>query len=294
MSKRRNPRETIDLCEDDEPELALQRCSAKRRRAALAPHVDVVDIENDDVHCRDSDEVLARRLQQKEREQLRADRDADERFARQLQREEDSSRFALHMGLFGGEPVTSAPGGARWDRSQPGNWFSEFLGNNMSARTAGRDLYPPSLMPPPRRWGGGSSSGRAGQLAHLSFLDRDFNETDYEMLLQLDEQDGPKRKEALRANAKAIDSLPTRRLTRADGRAESVCAICLENMRAQQQVLTLPCRHEYHKACILKWLKNNEVPSCPTCKAPALLAHGAKPCGSPKPASPGDEEWHHT
>ena len=105
--------------------------------------------------------------------------------------------------------------------------------------------------------------------------------------------DGPKRKETLRANAKRIDLLPTRRLTRADGRSECVCAICLETMRAQQVVLTLPCKHEYHKQCILKWLKNNEVPSCPTCKAPALLV---PKLGSPRgnPPSPPEEEWHHT
>ena len=73
--------------------------------------------------------------------------------------------------------------------------------------------------------------------------------------------------------------------------ARQVCAICLENMRAQQMVLTLPCKHEYHKQCIVRWLKNSEGPSCPTCKAPALVTGGAAQIPSPKDS---EEEWHHT
>ena len=93
------------------------------------------------------------------------------------------------------------------------------------------------------------SLGRAGQLAHLSLLDRDFGEADYEMLLRLDEADDSEKRKARTANAKLIDALPTRRFSKAEAKAkdEDNCAICLEAIRAQQSVMTLRCKHEYHK-----------------------------------------------
>ena len=40
-----------------------------------------------------------------------------------------------------------------------------------------------------RHAAGMRGGGGPGQMAHLALLDRDFNEADYEMLLQLDEPD---------------------------------------------------------------------------------------------------------
>jgi hypothetical protein len=61
----------------------------------------------------------------------------------------------------------------------------------------------------------GGARGRAGQqLAHLSFLDRDFGEADYEMLLALDDDLGPEKKRALKANAKRLEQLPSHRLNK--------------------------------------------------------------------------------
>ena len=68
------------------------------------------------------------------------------------------------------------------------------------------------------RAGGGGGS----QLARLSFMERDFTERDYEMLLQLDDEVGPEKKKALRANAKRLDGLPSRRLNKQDAKG-NVC-----------------------------------------------------------------------
>lgn len=109
-------------------------------------------------------------------------------------------------------------------------------------------------------------------MTHLALVDRDFGEADYEMLLRLDELDGAeKRKASSRSHSKLLENLPCRRLSKNEARSEDVCVICLENMRAQQHVVALPCKHEYHKPCILKWLKTADAPTCPQCKAPALL-----------------------
>jgi len=113
------------------------------------------------------------------------------------------------------------------------------------------------------------------------------------MLLQLDESHGDDhaKQQTMRANAKRIDSLPTRRVSKAEAKGnEGVCAICLEPMRAQQTVMSLRCKHDYHKACIMKWLKSNEVPSCPQCKAPAL-AEADSPVGT-RESSPEQQWWH--
>merc|ERR1719502_393315 len=95
------------------------------------------------------------------------------------------------------------------------------------------------------------------------------------MLLQLDEKDGESKKKTQRDNAKACEHLPTRRFSKAESRSEVTCAICLDNLRANQNVITLPCNHNYHKSCILKWLTSQDVPTCPTCKAPALVSPDA-------------------
>jgi len=61
--------------------------------------------------------------------------------------------------------------------------------------------------------GVGGGRGRPSQpLAHLSFVERDFGEADYEMLLQLDEAVGPEKKRVLKENAKRVERIPTRKL----------------------------------------------------------------------------------
>ena len=120
------------------------------------------------------------------------------------------------------------------------------------------------------------------------------------MLLQLDEADGQeKKRNALKANAKAIESLPYKKVSRAASKEEGTCVICLEVMRANQTVMALRCRHEYHRSCITKWLKACETPSCPQCKAPALGDDGAgeggdDAKGGPSPRSSPEQEWWHT
>ncbi|KAG0512490.1 hypothetical protein BDA96_10G018300 [Sorghum bicolor] len=42
------------------------------------------------------------------------------------------------------------------------------------------------------------------------------------------------------------------------------CPICLSTFRSRETMITLPCRHHYHAACVTKWLKVNKT--CPVCK----------------------------
>ncbi|ANM64623.1 RING/U-box superfamily protein [Arabidopsis thaliana] len=43
-----------------------------------------------------------------------------------------------------------------------------------------------------------------------------------------------------------------------------VCAICREELAANERLSELPCRHYYHKECISNWLSNRNT--CPLCR----------------------------
>ena len=45
---------------------------------------------------------------------------------------------------------------------------------------------------------------------------------------------------------------------------ENKCAICLLNYKSSDIIKEIPCKHFYHKICILKWLKTSNI--CPLCK----------------------------
>ena len=49
-----------------------------------------------------------------------------------------------------------------------------------------------------------------------------------------------------------------------NGTCSTTCAICLEDYTKGQEIRTLPCMHNFHSACVDKWLLTNK--SCPVCK----------------------------
>ena len=326
-------REVIDLC-GSSPEAPTERSRdkgerrRKRRRLDVPDPRSVVELSDGEDEELVADRRLARRMQDEERSHCRADPDADLALARQLQDEEEQhAQEPPRLGdMFGrgGSPGFPPPGarGSHWDwlgslaRSRPGDdWLGGLLGAGGPGGApfgpaAAMDRYAELLggagMPPRpsyRRPGG-------GQFGHLQFMDRDFNEADYEMLLRLDEGGiGAQKKKRRQNNNVMLDQLPCRRASKSDAKSDATCAICLDNLRANQNVITLPCKHEYHKLCILKWLKSCDAPSCPTCKAPVLGAPSPEHCPGVSSSSAGGvvastddaaaederkEEWYHT
>lgn len=94
----------------------------------------------------------------------------------------------------------------------------------------------------------------------------------YENLLELGDavgraDDGPSVDQA------AIEALPRWRST-AGGTAvcstytSGHCAICQENVQADEDVRVLPCGHEYHYACIAQWLPHKNT--CCICQCTAI------------------------
>jgi hypothetical protein len=47
------------------------------------------------------------------------------------------------------------------------------------------------------------------------------------------------------------------------GFEQPACTICLENFKKTGLVRQLPCKHNFHDACITTWLENNKT--CPLC-----------------------------
>ena len=45
---------------------------------------------------------------------------------------------------------------------------------------------------------------------------------------------------------------------------EDKCAICLQKYKGTDIIKEFPCKHIFHKICILKWIKNSN--KCPLCK----------------------------
>ncbi|XP_014514371.1 uncharacterized protein LOC106772468 [Vigna radiata var. radiata] len=88
---------------------------------------------------------------------------------------------------------------------------------------------------------------------------RDFNESDYEMLLALDERNH----QHTGASTNLINSLPQSTIQN-DNMTEA-CAICLETPAKGETIRHLPCLHKFHKDCIDPWLQRKTT--CPVCKS---------------------------
>lgn len=123
-----------------------------------------------------------------------------------------------------------------------------------------------------RSEGGGtwSMTGRGRTALQLSMTDRDFDANDYDLLLQLDDMedndDGIEMQRHGLSEAE-IHRLPTCTLPPARpgvGAAEEEdCVVCLDPKQPGNEVRTLPCLHQFHTACIDKWLSGKA--SCPIC-----------------------------
>ena len=160
----------------------------RKRQRLGAPRVPlgrtVVELSDDD-DDEDDDKKLARRLQEAEHSELRANHDDDLRLARRLQQEECSGLPPSCSGAFGMpgfDPMARGLGGAlgmhggRWD------WLGSLARRPGLGGQHPFDGYSgPHPFAPPRR-------PAAGPFGHLEMLDRDFGEADYEMLLRLDDR----------------------------------------------------------------------------------------------------------
>lgn len=215
----------------------------------------------------ESDEILARQLQEQLFNESPDFEEMDATIALSLQQEENSQRVAsfLRQGQPHPRNNSTAPVYAPSTRTS---------GRNASARPTARSRIPASSrMAYLRR----SLNRPARDLeTRLNFLEaleaefdnrnrlnnvlqvqREFNENDYEMLLALDDNN-----EQAGASQRQINNLP-QSVVQSEN-FEEACAVCLETPSIGDTIRHLPCLHKFHKDCIDSWLKRKT--SCPICK----------------------------
>lgn len=69
-----------------------------------------------------------------------------------------------------------------------------------------------------------------------------------------------------------------------------ICAVCLEEFKPKDELGICPCKHAFHRKCLIKWLEVRKV--CPLCNMPVLqLAqlHKQQDPGPPQGPLPGAE-----
>jgi len=59
-----------------------------------------------------------------------------------------------------------------------------------------------------------------------------------------------------------VENLPHVKLTRSNCNGQ--CVVCQENFQCGDDVTGLPCKHRFHRKCVVPWLQNNNT--CPTCR----------------------------
>ncbi|CAG9310153.1 unnamed protein product [Blepharisma stoltei] len=62
------------------------------------------------------------------------------------------------------------------------------------------------------------------------------------------------------ANEATINSLPVLRGSEVSGE----CSICQESFKPNEQARKMPCGHNFHNGCLVRWLQIRN--SCPTCR----------------------------
>ncbi|KAJ6658534.1 hypothetical protein lerEdw1_019921 [Lerista edwardsae] len=68
-----------------------------------------------------------------------------------------------------------------------------------------------------------------------------------------------------------------------------ICAVCLEEFKPKDELGICPCKHAFHRKCLIKWLEVRKV--CPLCNMPVLqlaqLHSKQDPHGLPREPLPG-------
>eukprot|EP01025_Chloroclados_australasicus_P056302 TRINITY_DN6941_c2_g3_i1.p2 TRINITY_DN6941_c2_g3~~TRINITY_DN6941_c2_g3_i1.p2 ORF type:complete len:191 (+),score=21.31 TRINITY_DN6941_c2_g3_i1:276-848(+) len=68
------------------------------------------------------------------------------------------------------------------------------------------------------------------------------------------------------ATQELMNKLQTYAYQNQDCNQEFTCAICLESLKAEEEVMRLSCLHQFHRSCIEGWVKERKSSStCPLC-----------------------------
>jgi E3 ubiquitin-protein ligase RNF115/126 len=104
----------------------------------------------------------------------------------------------------------------------------------------------------------------------LRFPDGNFGDyfigSGLEQLIQQLAENDPNRYGTPPASKKAIEALPTMKVTEEMMKSEmnNQCAVCKDEFEGGEEVKGMPCKHVFHEDCIIPWLNMHN--SCPVCR----------------------------
>ncbi|XP_057812362.1 E3 ubiquitin-protein ligase RING1 [Salvia miltiorrhiza] len=124
--------------------------------------------------------------------------------------------------------------------------------NNLQARGANIQLVFESP-------GGGGIGGGGGNLGDY------FIGPGLEQLIQQLSENDPNRYGTPPASKNAVEGLPDINITEEMLSSDSSqCAVCKDSFELNEEAKQMPCKHIYHRDCILPWLELHN--SCPVCR----------------------------
>ena len=91
------------------------------------------------------------------------------------------------------------------------------------------------------------------------------DEMTYEQICELEESNG---KVSKGLKPEQISRIPEKMWMKESDTTESSCSICFEDFTKYQKFKKTACGHEYHSACLNKWLKDNK--KCPICNSEVI------------------------
>ncbi|KAL0441192.1 UNVERIFIED_CONTAM: E3 ubiquitin-protein ligase RING1 [Sesamum radiatum] len=165
--------------------------------------------------------------------------------------------------------VSSGGGGAGFDDlsalfgARSPNEFNPFAFlnnyiNNLQARGANIQLVFESP-------GGGGMSGSGVDFRLPTNLGDYFIGPGLEQLIQQLAENDPNRYGTPPASKSAVEGLPDIKITEEMLASDSSqCAVCKDSFELNEEAKQMPCKHIYHKDCILPWLELHN--SCPVCR----------------------------
>jgi len=115
-----------------------------------------------------------------------------------------------------------------------------------------------------------TSQGQQGIYVPLEFLLLSnpmmfYNAGDYERLIQEFLRNDPNNHGPAPASEQSINKL--KEFEFASGICKnSECSVCQDDYKTGDKCVSLPCEHNYHKDCVVEWLKRHD--SCPICRKP--------------------------
>eukprot|EP01091_Cochliopodium_minus_P018377 TRINITY_DN7439_c0_g1_i1.p1 TRINITY_DN7439_c0_g1~~TRINITY_DN7439_c0_g1_i1.p1 ORF type:complete len:200 (+),score=31.81 TRINITY_DN7439_c0_g1_i1:41-640(+) len=90
-------------------------------------------------------------------------------------------------------------------------------------------------------------------------MNQQHREEEYERLLLLDENNVSRG-----ANESQIKNLKIIEYKGQSKELETSCTICMDDFVSRDKVVVLPCSHNFHRDCVVKWFHSSKL--CPICR----------------------------